>query len=199
MNVFDRASHRWRKGRKRGVSPIIATILLVAITVVLAAVLYVLISGLTKTGASTPYSLGMGISGTSGPAGTPASYYVTLSLAPTTGLTTGIMGMSVVNINGATQVNTAASANCINGAASPQTNCLGTAASGWYGVLVSSGGTVVATWAGGAWGALGTATTIPLTGAYTLIIVSEALYDGNGYTLSAYGTGSSTVSGSVSL
>jgi flagellin-like protein len=33
--------------RKRGVSPIIATILLVAITVVLAAVLYVLISGLT--------------------------------------------------------------------------------------------------------------------------------------------------------
>jgi len=42
-----------RKGR-RGVSPIIATILLVAITVVLAAVLYILISGLTKGPGNTP-------------------------------------------------------------------------------------------------------------------------------------------------
>ncbi len=47
--------NRWRKGaRKRGVSPIIATILLVAITVVRAAVLYILISGLTKGPGTTP-------------------------------------------------------------------------------------------------------------------------------------------------
>ena len=39
-----------RRAKARGVSPIIATILLVAITVVLAAVLYVLISGLTGGG-----------------------------------------------------------------------------------------------------------------------------------------------------
>ena len=45
---------RWRKPRQRGVSPIIATILLVAITVVLAAVLYILISGLTKGPGNTP-------------------------------------------------------------------------------------------------------------------------------------------------
>src|SRR5579863_4961439 len=44
----------WRQARKRGVSPIIATILLVAITVVLAAVLYILISGLTKGPGTTP-------------------------------------------------------------------------------------------------------------------------------------------------
>ncbi len=44
----------WRKKGKRGVSPIIATILLVAITVVLAAVLYILISGLTKGPGTTP-------------------------------------------------------------------------------------------------------------------------------------------------
>lgn len=44
----------WRKAQKRGVSPIIATILLVAITVVLAAVLYVLISGLTHGPGATP-------------------------------------------------------------------------------------------------------------------------------------------------
>ena len=54
MNVFGKREKRgWRKARKRGVSPIIATILLVAITVVLAAVLYVLISSLTTGGAST--------------------------------------------------------------------------------------------------------------------------------------------------
>jgi flagellin-like protein len=53
MNVFGKKERGWRKARKRGVSPIIATILLVAITVVLAAVLYVLISGLTSGGASS--------------------------------------------------------------------------------------------------------------------------------------------------
>jgi len=47
-------ARRWRKKSKRGVSPIIATILLVAITVVLAAVLYILISGLTKGPGNTP-------------------------------------------------------------------------------------------------------------------------------------------------
>jgi len=54
MNVFGSKERTWRKGRKRGVSPIIATILLVAITVVLAAVLYVLISGLTHGTGSAP-------------------------------------------------------------------------------------------------------------------------------------------------
>jgi flagellin-like protein len=76
MNVFGKRERRWRKGRKRGVSPIIATILLVAITVVLAAVLYVLISGLTKGPGSTPL-------GTAFALGTPAQSSVT---APT-GLT----------------------------------------------------------------------------------------------------------------
>jgi len=64
MNVFGQRKRNWRKSRKRGVSPIIATILLVAITVVLAAVLYVLISGLTKGPGATPI-------GTAFAAGTP--------------------------------------------------------------------------------------------------------------------------------
>jgi flagellin-like protein len=54
MNVFGQRERSWRKARKRAVSPIIATILLVAITVVLAAVLYVLISGLTHGTGSAP-------------------------------------------------------------------------------------------------------------------------------------------------
>jgi flagellin-like protein len=54
MNLDARVGRNWRRSRKKGVSPIIATILLVAITVVLAAVLYVLISGLTKGPGNTP-------------------------------------------------------------------------------------------------------------------------------------------------
>ncbi len=44
---------------KRGVSPIIATILLVAITVVIAAVLYVLVSGYLKGTGSAPLSVNL--------------------------------------------------------------------------------------------------------------------------------------------
>ncbi|HEV2429329.1 MAG TPA: archaellin/type IV pilin N-terminal domain-containing protein [Thermoplasmata archaeon] len=62
---------RWRKNSKRGVSPIIATILLVAITVVLAAVLYVLISGLTKGPGNTP--LGSALATGNGGTGTCAA------------------------------------------------------------------------------------------------------------------------------
>ncbi len=60
MNVFGQRERSWRKSRKRGVSPIIATILLVAITVVLAAVLYVLIAGLTHGPGSTPLGTAFG-------------------------------------------------------------------------------------------------------------------------------------------
>ncbi len=60
MNVWGMKERSWRKTRKRGVSPIIATILLVAITVVLAAVLYVLISGLTHGVGSAPLAWGWG-------------------------------------------------------------------------------------------------------------------------------------------
>ncbi|MCI4349410.1 MAG: type IV pilin [Thermoplasmata archaeon] len=54
MRMRSGIERRWRTNGKRGVSPIIATILLVAITVVLAAVLYVLISGLTRGPGNTP-------------------------------------------------------------------------------------------------------------------------------------------------
>ncbi|MGA9839763.1 MAG: archaellin/type IV pilin N-terminal domain-containing protein [Thermoplasmata archaeon] len=60
MNVFGQSARSWRKARKRAVSPIIATILLVAITVVLAAVLYVLISGLTHGPGSAPLGTNFG-------------------------------------------------------------------------------------------------------------------------------------------
>ncbi|MCI4357977.1 MAG: type IV pilin [Thermoplasmata archaeon] len=77
-------SVRWRKQGKRGVSPIIATILLVAITVVLAAVLYVLISGLTRGPGNTPigsaFASGTGQAGTSYVQSAVTYYPVTFSV-----------------------------------------------------------------------------------------------------------------------
>jgi len=215
MNVFGRANNRWRKSRKRGVSPIIATILLVAITVVLAAVLYVLISGLTKTGATTPYAMGFAIQspgGVIGPINTPSTYYITLTVAPTAGLTTGLVGFSVLNAASVSQTVTTAAAGCTNGATlatvTGSAGCLGTASTGWYAVLIlnsGSGSTVAGTYnapsagAAGGWYNLGAVTTVPITSSYTIIVVSEAAFDNNGYTFSAYGTGSASVSGSQYL
>ena len=48
------AARRWRRRRTRGVSDLVATILLVAITVVLAAVLYILIQSYTHGPATIP-------------------------------------------------------------------------------------------------------------------------------------------------
>ncbi|MCI4337367.1 MAG: type IV pilin [Thermoplasmata archaeon] len=62
MHMWAKTERRWRKKTKRGVSPIIATILLVAITVVLAAVLYILISGLTKGPGNTPLGTALAMS-----------------------------------------------------------------------------------------------------------------------------------------
>ncbi len=62
---FRQSRPRGRRGRG-GVSPIIATILLVAITVVLAAVLYVLVAGLTHSGTA---SVPLGTELYAGPAG----------------------------------------------------------------------------------------------------------------------------------
>jgi flagellin-like protein len=80
--MWSEKSRSWRKTGKRGVSPIIATILLVAITVVLAAVLYVLISGLTKGPGNQPIgsALAMGTAAES-KAGTNYYYNFTIESA----------------------------------------------------------------------------------------------------------------------
>ncbi|HEV2429328.1 MAG TPA: archaellin/type IV pilin N-terminal domain-containing protein [Thermoplasmata archaeon] len=68
-------------------SPIIATILLVAITVVLAAVLYVLISGLTKGPGSTPLGSALGVGSATGGAcgGAPRECNYTVSVVSASG------------------------------------------------------------------------------------------------------------------
>lgn len=91
-----------RANSKRAVSPIIATILLVAITVVLAAVLYILISGYTSGGQSSPLgsalSLGTAVVG-SGPA--PTVWYENLSVqSASTSLTINSLTFSVQTTSG---------------------------------------------------------------------------------------------------
>ena len=91
MNVLGKRERSWRKARKRGVSPIIATILLVAITVVLAAVLYVLISGLTTGPGNAPLGSHFGW-------GTPSNTSAGTALTYTVGIASA-SGVSVSNLN----------------------------------------------------------------------------------------------------
>jgi flagellin-like protein len=201
MTTFVNASRRNRLGlrrnarrSKRGVSPIIATILLVAITVVLAAVLYVLVSGLTRTGASTPYELGMSETSATG-SGT--AYTIILAISPTSGLTTSLVGLKIVSVGGSTLTVGAAPAAC---KAYVAPSSCATVSSGWYVVLVGSNGTVFATYGSAGWGGYATGTTaVALNGGFQMWIESQSQYAGVGNTISAFGTGTSSVSGSATL
>ena len=188
-----------RRRGKRGVSPIIATILLVAITVVLAAVLYVLVSGLTKSGASVPYQLGMQPTSNTG-SGT--SWSDILALAPTSGLTTSMFGLKVTTSASVTYATVAPSGTgcSISAATNVPTSCTGTTG-GWYGVLVSpSSGDIVALYSGTTAGwTYVTGTTVALNNGYTLWVITPTQVAGNSYTISAFSTGTSSVSGSSLL
>jgi len=99
MNTRDMSQRRWRKKSKRGVSPIIATILLVAITVVLAAVLYILISGLTKGPGNTPIGTALALAPpkeASNGAGATTNHWYNFSVqSASTGLTMASMNFQV--------------------------------------------------------------------------------------------------------
>jgi archaeal type IV pilus assembly protein PilA len=191
-----------RRNRRRGVSPIIATILLVAITVVLAAVLYVLISGLTHTGASTPYSLGMSspIASVSG-----SAYYYQITVSPQSGLTTGMFGLSLKGPTGTSLTSaakpypaackfTAAGTAYSTTSCTTVTGCTASAASPcWYAVLYWLGNGSIANVynASAGW----TAPTLPVTNAETLVVIAGISLTGSSDTLNAFSTGSSSVSG----
>jgi flagellin-like protein len=180
------------RARRRGVSPIIATILLVAITVVLAAVLYVLISGLTHTGASTPYTLGMSSPTQSNPAA--GIYYNAITISPQNGLTTGMFGLALKSPGGTSIAVGTAPAACkwvVAGTAFSSTNC-GAPTGTWYVVLYWLGnGSIANVYTSGGW----STPTFPVTNSEQLVVVSGATLAGTSDTLSAFSTGSSSVSG----
>jgi flagellin-like protein len=88
---------RWRQKGRRGVSPIIATILLVAITVVLAAVLYILISGLTKGPGNTPLGSALAMST---PVASSSGTVYTIGITPSSGLTPASMNYEITSSTG---------------------------------------------------------------------------------------------------
>lgn len=100
MNTSTMGQRRWRKKSKRGVSPIIATILLVAITVVLAAVLYILISGLTKGPGNTPLGTALALSSPSEAAKGASNYYNFSVQSAGGGLLLNNLAFQVVNSQG---------------------------------------------------------------------------------------------------
>jgi flagellin-like protein len=208
MTQKESLSARWRarvrrRRNLRGVSPIIATILLVAITVVLAAVLYVLVSGLTRTGVSTPYELGMGWLSS---AGTGTNYTEVLSISGTSGLATALFGLKIVTPGGTSMtVGTVATATCYpkTTLVAPQTSCTTGVASGWFALLVNPSGFLAASYGKNAttsnvqWNYASGTTTIAINGGYQIWLVSQASLSGN--TIAAYGTGTSSVSGTQNL
>ena len=80
----------------RAVSPVIATILMVAITVVLAAVLYVMVSGLITSPGSTPKAIGV----TVGKSGDGTNWTLTFANVPT-GLVPSTTYLTILTGSGA--------------------------------------------------------------------------------------------------
>ena len=102
---------------KRGVSPIIATILLVAITVVIAAVLYVLVSGYLKGTGSAPLTINLQslangkcsatanspVPSCAPGTGGATNYYLSFSsVSASNGMTTNDFAFKIVNPGGST-------------------------------------------------------------------------------------------------
>jgi flagellin-like protein len=161
--------------KKKGVSPVIATILMVAITVVLAGVLYVMVLGFTHGGPGTTIAIGFG----SPYAATGSSSSLT-EVVPITGASNTIylssIGFKVTNSAGATQNVTSF-------------------------IYTSTTGSTIYGFSGGAWQPTGTSTVAVSSGA-TVTIHGAGVSGSNlaGYTLEVFALSSGvSVSGSVSL
>jgi flagellin-like protein len=181
MNVLGKKERSWRKARKRGVSPIIATILLVAITVVLAAVLYVLISGLTHGTGTAPlgtnFSWGSPVNATGTSAtGCAATFYCyTIEIAGAGGgVTTSNFQLALRTSLGST-------------VAWPASLSGATVANGWISLYSPSSANAVATYsvAASAWtNAAGFTGTIG--GGFSITLSAQGHAEGNGQGLLSY-------------
>jgi flagellin-like protein len=173
MNELTMSQRRWRKKAKRGVSPIIATILLVAITVVLAAVLYILISGLTKGPGNTPLGTALALSNPNEAAKGPNFWYNFSVQSAGGGITLNSMNFQTVNAAGSIVTPT-----------------------GWTMVVLGLTGANVGTYnlVTGAWTAGGASA---LTSSMTLVLDATANLSGD--TLNVVGAGSFQGSISVSI
>ncbi|MGC8580923.1 MAG: archaellin/type IV pilin N-terminal domain-containing protein [Thermoplasmata archaeon] len=162
--------------KKKGVSPVIATILMVAITVVLAGVLYVMVMGLMHGPGSTPNAIGFGT------VGQPQQ-------------------VSSTQINETVDIASASSGLYLSSVGFKVVNSAGTLQSAVINYITPSGKYYTFTASTGSWSPSASNVLIN-SGAQVSVLVS-GLPSGTsnlaGYTLEAYGLGSASVSGSVSL
>lgn len=93
--------HKGRRVKRRGVSPIIATILLVAITVVIAAVLYVLVTSYLRGTGSAPLDIELQNLAIGHNAKSNQNWLNFTSVSSSKGLTTDVFGFKIVAANGA--------------------------------------------------------------------------------------------------
>ena len=172
---------------KRGVSPIIATILLVAITVVIAAVLYVLVSGYLKGTGSAPLtinlqSLANGKCSTA-TADTPVqgctvattgtNYYLSFSsVSASNGMTTNDFAFKIVSPGGSTV---------------GYTSCVLV----WNNIIEN---TYTPTGTGAGWAS----SAVPVNASDNMVFITTASLIGSGDNIQAVGLGSASVSGGYS-
>ncbi len=117
---------------RTAVSPVIATILMVAITVVLAAVLYVMVSGLVTGPGGTPEAMGVSVSKT--PDGT--NWKLTFSKVPT-GKTPATVYLVVYYANGTVAMSKTALSSLSGGAQYVQADATATTIQAGDSVLLS--------------------------------------------------------------
>ncbi|MGC8725281.1 MAG: archaellin/type IV pilin N-terminal domain-containing protein [Thermoplasmata archaeon] len=168
--------------KKKGVSPVIATILMVAITVVLAGVLYVMVMGLMHGPGSTPNAIGFGTVGQPTSDSSGGLVEVVQIASASSGLYLSSVGFKVVNSAGQ-----AASIG-------PDGIVYTTAAGVSYTFSPSSGA-----WSNPSSGSTPASQVLINSGASVQVDVTTSSSNLAGYTLQAYGLGSASVSGSVSL
>jgi hypothetical protein len=148
-----------------------------------------------KIGTSRSYTLGM-VAGSATGSGT--RYVVVLALIPSTGLSTSVLGLTVRSQVNATFAPPLAPPLACHAYALP-TTC-GSVSGGWYAALVAENGTVIAAYGSSGWtGFASGVTSVVLTPADSLWVITPTLYDGMGYVLSAFGTDSVSVSGTAIL
>jgi flagellin-like protein len=175
---------------RRGVSPIIATILLVAVTVVLAAVLYLLVSGMFSNSGSGTHPLYVGFPKETPSTGTPPAVYYLFAISPSPGMATNEFGVTLTTDSGV-GIPVSAGVACVGpfmGCAAPA------AAGGWYAVLVDSSGSALATYSSTGWNS-----TVPVPNSASLVLISNGSLSGSGDVFGVYGLSGHTVSGSTTV
>lgn len=198
----DRASGR-RGERLRGVSPIIATVLLVAITVVLAAVLYILVTNLTNT-AKPAANVGLVFqkqvicSSSASPPSTFNVYVVTVA-SSTQAISSSDFGMKVVPASSSSGL-----APGIGATANGGTCQVLPATGNWVAVLENSKGMAIgwfdASTSNGGWHTIGSNPfPLPLQDVASIVVISPSSVDLGLATLSLYGINGYTVSGEATL